>query len=277
MKKYSFAFVAICICLLMPTKILAANSKSEIGTSVPTTHTIFFESEHATAEYLADMQKGISTAYPVSRFSEPSFKIQTDTCWSVKKVLLDQVDITSHMTTDGVIKLTKVSKDQTVTIICQENHTWGVWTFDGNGQHTRTCTQVGCGENETETCYGGIATCVECAVCQVCKECYGQIDGKSHVHVDHVKEKAATEMKEGNIEYWYCQDCKKYYADKEMTIEITLADTVTKKLHKIETEEETSANTGDSGMVLIWGMLCILSVMTMSVMFMHDKLTKYRK
>lgn len=42
--------------------------------------------------------------------------------------------------------------------------------------------------------------------------------------------KAATHMSEGNIEYWYCSVCEKYFADEAGTKEITLADTVTAKL-----------------------------------------------
>lgn len=150
MKKYSFVFLTICICLLTSTKIWAAGKSSEIGTSVPTTHTIAFESEHASVEYLDNMQKGGSAAYPVPRFSEPSFRIQTDTCWSVKKVLLDEVDITDQMTADGVLKLDRVSRDRTVTIECQESHTWGAWIPDGNGYQTRVCIQKGCAGKETQ-------------------------------------------------------------------------------------------------------------------------------
>lgn len=150
MKKYSFVFLTICICLLAPTKIWAAGSNSQIGTSVPTTHTIAFESEHASVEYIDSMQEGSSTAYPVPRFSEPCFQIQTDTCWNVEKVLLDEVDITSQMTEDGVLKLDRVSKDQTVTIVCQEEHTWGEWAPEGDGQYSHTCTETECGEKETE-------------------------------------------------------------------------------------------------------------------------------
>ncbi len=149
MKKYSFVFLAICICLLTPAKIWAAGSNSEIGTSVPTTHTIVFESEHASVEYMDSTQEGSSTAYPVPRFSEPSFKIQTDTCWSVKKVLLDEADITSRMTEDGVLTLDRVSKDQTITIVCQEDHTWGEWMPDGDEYQTRVCMQTGCAGKET--------------------------------------------------------------------------------------------------------------------------------
>lgn len=42
--------------------------------------------------------------------------------------------------------------------------------------------------------------------------------------------KAATHMTEGNIEYWYCDDCDKYFSDEAGTKEIALKDTVIPKL-----------------------------------------------
>ena len=53
--------------------------------------------------------------------------------------------------------------------------------------------------------------------------------------------KAATKDAEGNIEYWYCESCKKYFADAAATKEITQADTVTKKL----TEDEKNFQDGN--------------------------------
>ena len=38
--------------------------------------------------------------------------------------------------------------------------------------------------------------------------------------------KAATSTEAGNIAYWYCEDCGKYFKDEALTQEITLADTV---------------------------------------------------
>lgn len=49
-----------------------------------------------------------------------------------------------------------------------------------------------------------------------------------HTSLINVPAVSATEESDGNIEYWYCQYCGKYYADAECTQEITLADTVVK-------------------------------------------------
>lgn len=48
-----------------------------------------------------------------------------------------------------------------------------------------------------------------------------------------------THLTEGNIAYWYCDDCKRYYSDENGTAKITLADTVRPKL-----PEHTAGGTG---------------------------------
>ena len=77
---------------------------------------------------------------------------------------------------------------------------------------------------------GGKATCTERAVCEVCGKAYGDLDGNHHANLKHIPAKAATKTAGGNIEYWYCEDCGKYFADAAATKEIKQADTVTAKL-----------------------------------------------
>lgn len=48
----------------------------------------------------------------------------------------------------------------------------------------------------------------------------------NHVGEEKVAAKGATCTTSGNMEYWYCKDCKKYYSDEACTREITLASTV---------------------------------------------------
>ena len=53
-----------------------------------------------------------------------------------------------------------------------------------------------------------------------------------HVHeAEKTEAKAATCTEDGNIAYWYCADCGKYFSDEEFTEEITLEDTVVSKGH----------------------------------------------
>lgn len=103
----------------------------------------------------------------------------------------------------------------------------GNWTSNGDGTHSRRCT---CNAVETENCSGGTATCIAKAVCEICKESYGSPDLNNHAHLKHIDAKAATVAEEGNIAYWYCGGCGKYFADAAATREITRADTVTAKL-----------------------------------------------
>ena len=77
---------------------------------------------------------------------------------------------------------------------------------------------------------GGKATCKAQAVCEICKASYGSPDLNSHADLKHIDAKAATAAEEGNIEYWYCGDCGKYFSDAAATKEITKAATVTAKL-----------------------------------------------
>ena len=106
-------------------------------------------------------------------------------------------------------------------------HDWSTWTPNGNGTHSRHCT---CNVVETENCSGGKATCKVKAVCEFCKASYGSLDPNNHADLKHIDAKAATAAAEGNIEYWYCDGCKKYFSDKDGTKEIAKADTVTAKL-----------------------------------------------
>lgn len=76
---------------------------------------------------------------------------------------------------------------------------------------------------------GGTATCTAPAHCDVCQKSYGDKNPANHTALQHVDAKAATTEAEGNIEYWYCADCGKYYSDAAAANEITQAQTVTAK------------------------------------------------
>ena len=89
---------------------------------------------------------------------------------------------------------------------------------------------------------GSKATCTEKAVCEVCGKAYGELDANNHSDLKHFPAKAATKTTEGNIEYWYCNGCGKYFSDKDGTKEIKKADTVTAKLK----DDSKSPQTGDS-------------------------------
>ena len=108
-------------------------------------------------------------------------------------------------------------------------HDWSAWThMEGTETHRRSCTT--CNAVETVRCSDGVATCTAKAVCAVCGVEYGDIDPNHHGgKLKHVEAKAATTREEGNIEYWYCEACNRYFSDANGDHEITQADTVIPK------------------------------------------------
>ena len=151
-----------------------------------------------------------------------------------------------------IIVTDKAGNTAEMTVTVNDGHTFGEWVSNGDGTHTRKCTVGGCTGSETKDCSGGKATCAEKAVCEVCGKAYGELDPKNHTALKHIPAKAATEDAEGNIEYWYCEGCGKYYSDKDGTKEIKKADTVTAKLPK-------SPPTGDNSSLMLWIALLLAS------------------
>jgi len=103
----------------------------------------------------------------------------------------------------------------------------GAWTSNGDGTHSRTCA---CGVTETAKCSGGTSTCTAKAKCADCGAEYGDTNPNHHGDkLKHVEAKDATTSEEGNIEYWYCEACEKYFSDADAKNEITQAQTVIPK------------------------------------------------
>ena len=115
-------------------------------------------------------------------------------------------------------------------------HSWkSDWTSDAT-HHWHECANESCdvtdnaGKNGYVEHSGGKATCTQNAVCEICKASYGSLDPNNHTDLKHIDAKAATAAEEGNIAYWYCDGCKKYFSDAAAIKEITKAATVTAKL-----------------------------------------------
>ena len=171
------------------------------------------------------------------------------------EVTLDENNSFTLAPADGeqrIVVTDKAGNTAEMTVTVNDGHTYGEWVSNGDGTHTRQCTVDGCNGLETKDCSGGTATCTEKAVCEVCGKAYGELDPKNHTDLMHIPTKAATEDSEGNIEYWYCSGCGKYYSDKDGTKEIAKADTVTAKLPK-------SPKTGDNSNPLMWVALLFIS------------------
>ena len=106
---------------------------------------------------------------------------------------------------------------------------------------------------------GGTATCTSAAVCRVCGQTYGGKDAGNH-DLKHAAAKGAGFYAEGNIEYWQCRDCGKYFADAKAAKEITRADTVIPAMGRSDRGEPVKApGTGDAGIAL-YGVTALLSL-----------------
>ena len=174
------------------------------------------------------------------------------------KVTLDENGGFTLSPADGEQKIVvtdKAGNTAEMTVTVNDGHTFGEWVSNGDGTHSRECTVDGCKGVETMACSGGKATCTEKAVCEYCGKAYGKPDSNNHTDLKHIDAKAATKTAEGNIEYWYCDGCDKYYSDKDGINEIKKADTVTAKLPG----NPKSPRTGNASDLALWISLLFVS------------------
>ena len=159
---------------------------------------------------------------------------------------------------DGEQKIVVADKAGNIaemTVTVNDGHTFGEWASNGDGTHSRECTVDGCKGVETMACSGGNATCTEKPICEICKGAYGKLDPNNHTDLMHISAKAATEDAEGNIEYWHCGGCDKYYSDKDGINEIKKADTVTARIKG----NSKSPRTGNASDLALWISLLFVS------------------
>ena len=104
--------------------------------------------------------------------------------------------------------------------------------------------------------FGGTADCQTPAVCSLCGVSYGAKNPNVHANLTHVDAKAANEDEEGNIEYWYCAKCGKYFSDAQAAREITREQTIIAKqagVHANLTHVDAKAATAESaGNIEYW-------------------------
>lgn len=85
------------------------------------------------------------------------------------------------------------------------------------------------------------------------------------VHVHHankVEAKEPTAEAAGNIEYWYCAECGKYFSDEALTKEISKEATVipAKESDEKEPEDGSSPSTGETGSSMVLGLVMVLAL-----------------
>ena len=152
-----------------------------------------------------------------------------------------------------VIATDKAGNSTSITVTVNDGHTWGAWSSNGDNTHTRTC-QYDALHTETGTCAGGTATCSAAAVCTTCGGAHGEKDPDNHSNLTHVPYKAATVYSAGNIEYWYCSGCGKYFLDANATNAIAQSYTVIPRL-----SGGWGVRTGDDSDLALWLTLLLLS------------------
>ena len=140
-----------------------------------------------------------------------------------------------------------------ITVLAE--HPRGGWTSNGNDTHSRVCA-LDASHIDTQSCSGGsAATCTKKSVCEHCGAEYGALDPQNHTELKHVAAKPATQKAAGNIEYWYCTGCGKYFRDGAVAEVITLEDTMITKLPK----DPDHPKTGEETPLTFWLALLVVS------------------
>ena len=137
----------------------------------------------------------------------------------------------------------------------------GEWTAD-EAEHWKECVCGAKGELAAHT--DEAATCVAKAKCKICGREHGDLNPMNHAGLRHVPAKEATKAEDGNIEYWYCADCGKYFRDAEARTEITKEETVLPKLPELP-------KTGDSSQLLLWFALLLMSAGILAASMVRGK------
>ena len=199
-----------------------------------------------------------------------------------------------------------------VNVTINNGHLFGGYNFDGVDTHTRKCNI--CGSSETYKCIdenrdhkcdvcngliskcvdlnknhkcdicgktisshkGGEATCTKKSICEICGQEYGELS--KHLNLKHIEETKATTTSTGNKEYWYCEECDRYYSDKDGLNEISKEDTIIERL------KDDNTNKDDNNVVeiehkdsnpIIWVVVPIVGVAIISGIILVIKRVKH--
>ncbi|MBR4514834.1 MAG: chitobiase/beta-hexosaminidase C-terminal domain-containing protein [Lachnospiraceae bacterium] len=199
-------------------------------------------------------------------------------CSVCKKLFADKDGKTE--TTEAAVKIAKTDKHtltahESVAATCEKEGKKAYWECsvckklfsdkDGKTETTETAL-VEKAKGHNLTAHAEVkATCTEDGKkayweCSECKKLFADAEGKTETteaelvvkteghKLTHVEAVEATTEKDGNIEYWTCSVCGKYFADAEGKSEITKEQTVLPKSeHKLALVPEKKATCTEDG------------------------------
>ena len=213
-----------------------------------------------------DTDKNHICDYCEKTISEHEDKDKNHICDYCEKIISEHEDADKNHICDYCEKIISEHEDKDKNHIC--DYCEKIISEHEDTDKNHICDYCG---KEITNHSGGKATCTEKAVCEICNEPYGKIDGASHADLRHIEAKTATKDAEGNVEYWYCEACNKYYSDEAATKEIKKTDTVTAKLP----DSSKSPQTGNNGNLILWIALLFISGGVMKGATAFDKLKKH--
>ncbi|MBM6831226.1 Ig-like domain-containing protein [Faecalicoccus acidiformans] len=200
---------------------------------------------------------------------EFTLKIEKPAFIPVTDLELDKTSLTLQETDSATLIATVDPDNATNKNVNWESSDTSIATVDANGKVTAisagsaTITATAAdGSGESASCsvtvtHGNMvhtpkkdATCTadgneEYWTCETCGNHFSGAEGKTEIELSDtvipatghnlIKTEAnkATVDASGNIEYWYCSDCEKYFKDEKGEHEITLDETIIAKLPKL--------------------------------------------
>ena len=192
-----------------------------------------FKDENGTQETSVEAEKLVATGHSLTK---------TD----AKEPTCTEDGNNAYYTCSACGKIFKDAEGKTVTTVEAEKIAATGHTMTKIEAKSATCTEDGNKEYYT---------------CSACGKAFKDADGKTVTTVEAEKiaatghtmtktdAKAATCTEDGNIAYWHCSVCNKYFSDENGTTETTLPDTVVKAHHtmtKTEAKEPTCTEEGNN-------------------------------
>ena len=192
-----------------------------------------FKDENGTQETSVEAEKLVATGHSLTK---------TD----AKEPTCTEDGNNEYYTCSACGKIFKDAEGKTVTTVEAEKIAATGHTMTKTDAKEPTCTEDG--NNEYYSC-------------SACGKAFKDADGKTVTTVEAEKiaatghtmtktdAKAATCTEDGNIAYWYCSVCNKYFSDENGANETTLPDTVIKAHHtmtKTDAKEPTCTEEGNN-------------------------------